>query len=102
MQSNVICDAHGYYLIDIIKSADKNKLPIPEMVSNEMKEMRKRPFLLDCVFSEEGGEYHQTTLKEWKHFINYDVHYRLNSKFGITIRFYGYNEEPATIVLEHV
>lgn len=102
MQSNVICDAHGYYLIDIIKSADKNKLPVPEMVSSEMKEMRKRPFLLDCVFSEEGGEYHQTTLKEWKHFINYDVHYRLNSKFGITIRYYGYNEEPATIVLEHV
>ena len=102
MQSNMICDAHGYYLIDVMRYMDKNKLPIPDMVSNEMKEIRKRPFLRDCVFSEEGGEYHQTTLKEWKHFINYDLHYRLKSKFDISVRYYGYNEEPATIVVEHV
>lgn len=102
MQTNIICDAHGYYVIDIIRSMDKNKLPTPHMVSYEMEEIRKRPFLKKCVFSEEGGEYHQTTLKEWKHFVNYQLHYRLNGKFGISIRYYGYNDEPATIVLEHV
>lgn len=101
MQSNIICDAHGYYVIDVIKSMEKNALPLPDSVAKEMKEFRKRPFLLDRVFSEDGLEYHQSNLIEWKYFINYELNFRLIRLFGICIRYYGYNEDPATIVINY-
>jgi len=100
MQANVICDAHGYYLIDILGSIDKYKLPLPEAVHREMKEFRKRPFLREHVFSEDRLEYYQATLKDWKHLINYELNYRLTKLFGICIRYYGYNESPPTIIVD--
>jgi len=100
MQANIICDAHGYYLIDVVGSAEKFALPLPESVAREMKLVRERPFLCDRVFGEDGLEYHQTTLSDWKHFINYELNYRLNKLFGISIRYFGYNDDTPSIIID--
>ena len=100
IQTNIICDAHGYYLIDIIGSIDKYKLPLPEAVYREMKEFRKRPFLREHVFSEDGLEYYQATLKDWKQLINDELNAHLTELFGICIRYYGYDDRPPTVTIE--
>ena len=102
MQSNIICDAHGYYLIDIIKSVDYNALPLPEAVDRYMSRVRRTPFMRINVFSDEGLEFFHTTLKNWKRQINSDIHRDMMHQFGIFIRYYGYEDEPPVITIVEV
>ena len=67
MQTNIICDSYGYYIIDIIDAAEQNKSPLPAGAKRIMTEFRQRPDIQKRVFSEGGFEYYRTTLKEWKH-----------------------------------
>lgn len=97
MQCNIICDAYGYYIIDIIKSADLKVLPLPEAVYEYMRKLRSTPFMRICAFSDEDCEYFHTTLKNWKRQINEGVHDDLMHQFGISIRYYSYNDEPPCI-----
>ncbi len=99
IQSNVICDAHGYYVIDIIDSIEKFKSPLPEAVNKVMKDFRDRPYLREHVFGDSGCEYFCTTLNDWKSTINIELNHLLSRTFGITIKYYGYNEDPATITV---
>ena len=100
MQANIICDAHGYYLIDIIDSAKKYKLPVPSMVNHAMYLFRCQPYIQECYFSEDGYEYFSTSLEQWKTAINEDLCDRLLSRFGIRIQYYGYEDTPATITFD--
>jgi hypothetical protein len=102
MQCNIICDAHGYYVIDILKSVDHNALPLPEAVNRYMTRLRHRPFMRINVFSDDGLEYFHTTLKNWKRYINSEVHRDLMHQFGISIRYYGYNDEPPVVTVYEV
>jgi len=102
MQCNIICDAHGYYMIDILKSVDHNTLPLPEAVNNYMLRLRRTPFMRINVFSDDGLEYFHTTLKNWKRQINSDVHRDMLHQFGISIRYYGYDDEPPVITVYEV
>jgi hypothetical protein len=99
MQSNIICDAHGYYVIDIINSMDRGALPLPEAVNDYMLKLRRTPFMRITAFSEDGCEYFNTTLKHWKRQINSTIRKDLLLNFGISIRYYGYNDEPPVITL---
>mgnify|MGYP003656880200 FL=1 len=100
MQTNIICDAHGYYIIDMLDAAKNNKIPIPSSVSKVMKEFRKRPFLKEHAFSEDGLEYFHSTLIQWKRLINLELSQLLKKQFGITIRYYTYTEEPPIITID--
>jgi hypothetical protein len=102
MQVNIICDSHGYYMIDILKSVDHNTLPLPEAVNNYMLRLRRTPFMRINVFSDDGLEYFHTTLKNWKRQINSDVHRDMLHQFGISIRYYGYDDEPPVITVYEV
>lgn len=99
MQCNILCDAHGYYVIDIIKSVDYNALPLPEAVDRYMSRVRSTPFMRINVFSDEGLEYFHTTLKNWKQQINSDIHTDLMHQFGISMRYYGYEDEPPIVTV---
>ena len=102
MQCNILCDAHGYYIIDIINSDDYNTLPLPSAVDNYMSRVRSKPFMRICVFSDEGLEYFNTTLKNWKQQINSEIHTDLMHQFGISMRYYGYSDEPPVITIRVV
>lgn len=100
-QCNIICDQHGYYVIDIIDCTTHNalRLPLPMSLKKHMASIRKSEFLLECSFSEERLEYHSTTINKWKNFINKYLNKKLNDNFGIKIKYYSYNDEPAIIRL---
>lgn len=97
LQTNIICDTHGYYVIDILKAFDDNIVPLPEAVNAYMRKLRQEPFMRIHAFSDEGYEYFHTTLSNWKRFINSEVHDDMLDNFGISIRYYGYNDEPPTV-----
>ena len=103
LQSNILCDAHGYYVIDIIPGVENNVLPLPEAVNTYMRQLRREPYMRIHAFSDEGYEYFDTTLQSWKRYINSKVREDLLSLFGISIRYYGYaDESPIITVLREV
>lgn len=100
IQTNIICDAHGYYIIDVIQAVQKKKIPTPSMVFKEMDEFRKRPHLRERVFSEDGLEYYNTNLYEWKRIINLELNQYLKNLFGISIRYYAYTDKLPYIIID--
>jgi hypothetical protein len=44
-----------------------------------------------------GYEYFETTLTEWKRVINQELNSYIKNLFGISIKYYGYNDDPAII-----
>jgi len=100
IQVNIICDARGYYVIDIFDAVKKGTVPVPEGVFSLMKEVRYEDFLLERSFGEDRCEYFSTDLREWKWFINEDLHPRLNELYGVSMKFYGYDDEPPTVIID--
>ena len=99
MQVNMICDAHGYYVIDILKSSYNRTVPLPEAVYEYMRKLRATPFMRICVFSDNGCEYFQTTIRNWKREINEKVDPEMIELFGISIRYYGYDDDPPIVTV---
>lgn len=99
MQANLIADRHGYYVIDIIESAEKEQRPVPATVNKHMEWVRMQPFFRSRVFGEDGMEYFATTLRDWKGAINGELNTHMKRMFGISIKYYTYDEEPATVTV---
>ena len=97
LQTNIICDTHGYYVIDILQAFDNNIVPLPEAVNVYMRKLRQEPFMRIHAFSDEGYEYFHTTLSNWKRYINSSVRDDMLGNFGISIRYYGYNDQPPIV-----
>jgi hypothetical protein len=100
MQVNIICDARGYYVIDIFESVKNGTVPVPDGVFSLMREVRYEEFLFSRGFGEDKCEYFSTNLHEWKQFINEELHSRLKELYGVSIRFYGYEDEPPTVIID--
>lgn len=99
MQANIIADAHGYYIIDIVESGVVRRArPSPTAVNRFMEWVRSQPFLRSRYREIEGYEYFETTLGEWKNAINVELHPRLLKHFGISMKYYGYNDIPGGII----
>jgi hypothetical protein len=99
MQVNIICDSHGYYVINTLKSVYMRTSPLPAAVHEYMRKLRSTPFMRICVFSDDGIEYFQTTVKNWKREINEKVDPEMMKLFGISIRYYGYDDEPPIVTV---
>lgn len=99
VQGNIICDKHGYYIIDIHEATYKKTLPLPIAVRNVMNDMRCEEFLYTRVLYNDKIEYFSTDLNEWKNFINSDLSNLLMSNFGIYIHYRGY-DELANVVID--
>ena len=97
MQVNLICESHGYYVIDILESSYNMAAPLPESVYEYMRKLRSQPFMRIGAFSDDGIEYFATTLKNWKTYINEQVNKDMMKLFGISIRYYGYSDEPPIV-----
>jgi hypothetical protein len=99
MQVNIICDAHGYYVISVLASAERGNCAVPAAVEQAMNNFRHREDLRDMVFSEEGLEYFEARLETWKELINHELNTELTRLFGISIRYYAYDDEAPVITL---
>lgn len=98
MQANIISDENGYYVVDLIESRGRQK-PNAVTVNRTMEWIRARPFMRQR-FREYGGyEYFETTLSEWKKIMNQGLNAYMKRLFGISIKYYGYNEDPAIVTL---
>ena len=100
MQTNIICDAHGYYVIDILDAVERNNIPLPAGVNRSMNDFSQEPKGREIVFSEDGLEYFESTLNTWKRIINVELNQKMRKILGITIRFYGYKDEPPLITFD--
>jgi hypothetical protein len=98
MQANMISDENGYYVIDLIETTDRER-PNAVEVNRTMEWLRTQPFFRDRYRSLGGYEYFETTLTVWKKSINQELNPFLQRLFGISIKYYGYNDEPAIITL---
>jgi hypothetical protein len=74
IQVNIICDARGYYVIDIFDAVKMGTVPVPDGVFSLMREIRYEDFLYKRGFGEDKCEYFSTDLHEWKWFINGELH----------------------------
>jgi len=99
MQVNIICDSHGYYIVDVLKSVYNRTTPLPEAVYEYMRKLRSRPFMRIGAFSEDGVEYFYTTLQNWKRYMNEDVNPEMIDLFGISIQYYGYDDDPPNVTI---
>lgn len=100
MQANIISDAHGYYVIDIIEAANSRARPNPIMINRAMEWIRSQYFLSSRYRSIDGYEYFESTLGEWKDAINNELNPYMIRHFGVSVKYYGYNHEPALITLK--
>jgi hypothetical protein len=99
MQVNIICDAHGYYVISVLESWERGNCAVPAAVDLAMYNFRQREDLRDMVFSEEGLEYFEARLDAWKELINHELNTELMRLFGIGIRYYAYDDEAPVVTL---
>jgi len=99
MQVNIICDSHGYYIVDVLKSVYNRTTPLPEAVYEYMRKLRSRPFMRICAFSEDGVEYFHTTLQNWKRYMNEEVNPEMIDLFGVSIQYYGYDDDPPNVTI---
>lgn len=99
MQANIIADAHGYYVIDIIESAEVKARPNPTAINRAMEWIRSLNFLKTRVRNIDGYEYFESTLKEWKSAINGDLNPYMLKHFGVSVKYHGYNDTPAGVTL---
>lgn len=98
MQANMISDENGYYVIDLIETSGREK-PNAVEVNRTMEWLRTQPFFQDRYRTLGGYEYFETTLTDWKKSINQELNPFLQRLFGISIKYYGYRDEPAIITL---
>jgi hypothetical protein len=99
MQANIIADAHGYYVIDLIEAGRQQFTPNPATVNRAMEGVRSRSFFQDRLRTFEGLEYYETTYQEWRKIINIDLNAYMMKYFGISVKYYTYTDIPATITL---
>ena len=100
MKINFICDAHGYYIIDVLKAVEMNTCALPISITSEMKTIRYEDFLYERGFGEDRCEYFLTTLPHWKMFINQELYPRMMNLYGISIHYYGYEDEPPMVIID--
>ena len=98
MQANMISDDNGYYVIDLIETTGRDK-PDAATVNRTMEWLRTQDFFKSRERAYGGYEYFETTITDWKRAINQEINPFLQRLFGISIKYYGYNDEPAIITM---
>ena len=96
MQANIISDENGYYVVDLIETAGREK-PDAVIVNRSMEWIRTQQFMKERYRVLDGYEYFETTLTEWKRVINQELNPYLKNLFGISVKYYGYKDDPAII-----
>jgi hypothetical protein len=119
MQANIIADAYGYYVIDIIEASERNgfnpnvfniylrtdtnprsKTHLARTINEAMEGIRNLEFMRIRHKSIDGMEYFESTITEWKYTINTELNTYMKDKFGVSVKYYCYGDDPAVITLK--
>ena len=100
MQANIIADLHGYYVIDIIESGERKRLPDAKKVNEAMEGIRDLPFMKSRLRSLGGYEYFESTITEWKYTITTELNKYMRDNYGISIKYYSYLDDSAVVTLK--
>ena len=99
VQANIIIEKNGYYVIDLIESDQFNK---PNL--NNVMNFLKRDILEMGAFNKVEESYRnikfwKSDIKTWQKTINGFVDPKMRSKFGISVRYYTYDQlAPITLI----
>lgn len=99
MQANIIADAYGYYVIDIIEAAEKS-IPNARRINEAMEGIRASSFMKSRYKSIDNYEYFESTITEWKNAISKDLNNHMKDNYGVSIKYYCYGDEPAVVTLK--
>ena len=119
MQANIIADAYGYYVIDIIEASERNgfnpsvfniymrtdtnlrsKTHLARTINEAMEGIRNLPFMRIRYRSIEGMEYFESTITEWKYTISTELNKYMKDNYGVSVKYYCYGDDPAVITLK--
>lgn len=117
MQANIIADAYGYYVIDIIEASERNGFNpsvfniylyrkttanpnLARKINETMEGIRNLPFMRLRSRSIEGMEYFESTITEWKYTISTELNKYMKDKYGVSVKYYCYGDDPAVITLK--
>lgn len=119
MQANIIADAYGYYVIDIIEASERNgfnpsvfniylrtdtnlrsKTRLARTINEAMEGIRNLPFMKERYRSIEGMEYFESTITEWKSTISTELNKYMKDNYGVSVKYYCYGDDPAVITLK--
>jgi len=119
MQANIIADAYGYYVIDIIEASERNgfnpsvfniylgkdsnlrsKTHLARTINEAMEGIRNLPFMRTRYRSIEGMEYFESTITEWKYTISTELNKYMKDNYGVSVKYYCYGDDPAMITLK--
>ena len=99
MQANIIADAYGYYVIDIIEAAERG-LPNARIINEAMEGIRRLPFMTSRFRSIDGYEYFESTITEWRYTISTELNKHMKDNYGVSIKYYCYGDDTPTITLK--
>ena len=117
MQANIIADAYGYYVIDIIEASERNGFNpsvfnvylyrkttsnpnLARKINETMEGIRNLEFMRIRSRSIEGMEYFESTITEWKYTISKELNKYMKDKYGVSVKYYCYGDDPAVITLK--
>ena len=117
MQANIIADAYGYYVIDIIEASERNGFNpsvfniylyrkttanpnLARKINETMEGIRNLKFMRLRSRSIEGMEYFESTITEWKYTISTELNKYMKDNFGVSVKYYCYGDDPAVITLK--
>jgi len=100
MQANIIADLHGYYVIDIIESGERKRLPDAKKVNEAMEGIRKLPFMTSRLRSIGGYEYFESTITEWRYTISTELNKYMKDNYGVSIKYHSYRDPTAVVTLK--
>lgn len=99
MQANIIADAYGYYIIDIIEAAERT-VPDARRINEAMEGIRNTQFMTSRVRSIDGYEYFESTITEWKYTISTELNKYMKDNYGVSVKYYCYGDDSPTITLK--
>lgn len=99
MQANIIADAYGYYVIDIIEASERG-IPNARIINQAMEGIRNLPFMKARERTIEGYEYYESTITEWRYTISTELNKHMKDNYGVSIKYYCYGDDPALITLK--
>ncbi|QIG59646.1 hypothetical protein [Dishui Lake phycodnavirus 3] len=97
MQANIIADAYGYYVIDIIEAAERS-VPNARTINEAMEGIRKLPFMKHRERIIDGYEYYESTMTEWKYTISTELNKYMKDNFGVSIKYYCYGDRDTAVI----
>lgn len=99
VQANIIIEKNGYYVIDLIESNYFKKPNLNDVVNFLKKDILEMGTFNKVEEIYRNVKFWKSDVKSWQRVINGFVYPKMRTKFGISVRYYTYNElAPITLI----